>query len=34
MRATHHGQIKLALKAMGRPLDDEEIGAGDMACLV
>jgi uncharacterized damage-inducible protein DinB len=22
----HHGQIKLALKAMGRPLDDEEIG--------
>ena len=22
----HHGQIKLALKAMGKPLDDEEIG--------
>ena len=22
----HHGQIKLALKAMGRPLGDEEIG--------
>lgn len=22
----HHGQIKLALKAMGRPLDDAEIG--------
>ena len=22
----HHGQIKLALKAMNRPLDDEEIG--------
>jgi uncharacterized damage-inducible protein DinB len=22
----HHGQIKLALKALGRPLDDEEIG--------
>jgi uncharacterized damage-inducible protein DinB len=22
----HHGQIKLALKAMGRPLDDEAIG--------
>ena len=22
----HHGQIKLALKAIGRPLDDEEIG--------
>ena len=22
----HHGQIKLVLKAMGRPLDDEEIG--------
>ena len=22
----HHGQIKLALKAMGMPLDDEEIG--------
>ncbi len=22
----HHGQIKLALKAMGQPLDDEEIG--------
>jgi uncharacterized damage-inducible protein DinB len=22
----HHGQIKLALKAMGRPLEDEEIG--------
>ena len=22
----HHGQIKLALKAMARPLDDEEIG--------
>jgi uncharacterized damage-inducible protein DinB len=23
----HHGQIKLALKAAGRPFDDEEIGA-------
>ena len=23
----HHGQIKLALKAMGRPFDDEEIGS-------
>jgi uncharacterized damage-inducible protein DinB len=23
----HHGQIKLALKAAGRPMDDEEIGA-------
>jgi uncharacterized damage-inducible protein DinB len=23
----HHGQIKLALKAVGRPFDDEEIGA-------
>ena len=22
----HHGQIKLALKAIGKPLDDEEIG--------
>lgn len=22
----HHGQIKLALKKSGRPLDDEEIG--------
>jgi uncharacterized damage-inducible protein DinB len=22
----HHGQIKLALKLMGRPMDDEEIG--------
>jgi len=22
----HHGQIKLALKATGRPFDDEEIG--------
>ena len=22
----HHGQIKLALKAAGHPLDDEEIG--------
>ena len=22
----HHGQIKLALKAVGKPLDDEEIG--------
>ena len=22
----HHGQIKIALKAMGRPFDDEEIG--------
>jgi hypothetical protein len=22
----HHGQIKLALKAAGRPFDDEEIG--------
>lgn len=22
----HHGQIKLALKAAGKPLDDEEIG--------
>jgi uncharacterized damage-inducible protein DinB len=22
----HHGQIKLSLKAMGRPFDDEEIG--------
>ena len=25
--AYHHGQIKLALKLAGRPLDDEEIGA-------
>lgn len=24
----HHGQIKLALKAAGRPLDDREIGRG------
>jgi hypothetical protein len=23
----HHGQMKLALKAAGMPLDDEEIGA-------
>jgi hypothetical protein len=24
----HHGQIKLALKATGRPLTDEEAGPG------